>query len=282
VRRAYALDAAAQEVLFTLGPLLVTAAVAAASQAAAVVLTGLLGVAGTLIVVTSGPSRQWRAEARAPHWLGALRSPGLLALLGACFFVGIALGAFSLAAVAYGDAHGGGSAASYLLAANGFGALTGGLAYGTRTFAGAPERRLRLLAVGLAACYPPLLLAPALGWMLPLAALSGLFLAPTLACAFLVVDRHAPPGTVTEAFSWVVTAMGVGAALGTAVAGVAAQHVGTSAGFGVCAACGAVALGVLLSTGRILTPREVETGRQVTEKDPNRAPDPRFSTSDQA
>ncbi|WP_335975369.1 MULTISPECIES: MFS transporter [Streptomycetaceae] len=282
VRRAYALDAAAQEVLFTLGPLLVTAAVAAASEAAAVVLTGLLGVAGTLIVVTSGPSRQWRAEVRAPHWLGALRSPGLLALLGACFFVGIALGAFSLAAVAYGDAHGGGSAASYLLAANGFGALTGGLVYGTRTFAGAPERRLRLLAVGLAACYPPLLLAPALGWMLPLAALSGLFLAPTLACAFLVVDRHAPPGTVTEAFSWVVTAMGVGAALGTAVAGVAAQHVGTSAGFGVCAACGAVALGVLLSTGRILTPREVETGRQVTEKDPNRAPDPRFSTSDQA
>ncbi|BBA96160.1 putative transmembrane efflux protein [Actinacidiphila reveromycinica] len=282
VRRAYALDAAAQEVLFTLGPLLVTATVAAASQAAALVLTGLLGVAGTLVVVTSGPSRQWRAEAREPHWLGALRSPGLLALLGACFFVGIALGAFSLAAVAYGDAHGGGSAASYVLAANGAGALAGGLLYGSRTFAGVPERRLRLLAVGLAACYPPLMLVPALGWMLPLAALSGLFLAPTLACGFLVVDRHAPPGTVTEAFSWVVTAIGVGSALGTAAAGAVAQHLGTPAGFGVCAVCGAVALGVLLSTGRILTVREVETGRAVTEKDPNRGPDPRFSTSHQA
>ncbi|MFJ2956026.1 MFS transporter [Streptomyces sp. NPDC087270] len=282
VQRAYALDAAAQEVLFTLGPLLVTAAVAVASQAAALVLAGLLGVAGTLIVVTSGPSRQWRAQAREPHWLGALRSPGLLALLGSCFFVGIALGAFSLAAVAYGDDHGGGSAAAYLLAANGAGALVGGLVYGGRSFDGAPERRLRLLAVGLAACYPPLLLVPALGWMLPLAALAGLFLAPTLACGFLVVDRHAPPGTVTEAFSWVVTAMGVGAALGTAVAGVVAQHVGTSAGFGVCAVCGAVALGVLLSTGRILTVREVETDRGVAEKDPNRGPDPRFSTSHQA
>jgi predicted MFS family arabinose efflux permease len=282
VQKAYALDAAAQEVLFTLGPLLVTAAVAALSQAAAVVLTGLLGVAGTLVVVTAAPSRQWRAAAREPHWLGALRSPGLAVLLAACFFVGIALGAFALAAVVYGDAHGGGPAAACVLAANGAGALTGGLAYGSRAFAGAPERRLRVLAVGLAACYPPLLLAPALGWMLPLAALAGLFLAPTLACGFLVVDRHAPAGTVTEAFSWVVTAVGVGSALGTAGAGVAAQHGGTAAGFGVCAVCGAVALGVLLSTGRILTAPKTETDRAGPEKDPNRAPDPRFSTSHQA
>jgi predicted MFS family arabinose efflux permease len=279
VQKAYALDAAAQEVLFTLGPLLVTAVVAAASEAAAVVLTGLLGVAGTLIVVTSGPSRQWRAAPREAHWLGALRSRGLAVLLGACFFVGIALGAFSLAAVAYGGAHGGGPAAAYVLAANGAGALTGGLWYGARTFAGAPERRLRLLAVGLAACYPPLLLTPGLGWMLPLAALSGLFLAPTLACGFLVVDRHAPAGTVTEAFSWVVTAVGVGSALGTAAAGLAAQHRGSGAGFAVCAVSCAVALLVLLCTGRILTAPNLETR---TEKDPNPAAEPRFSTSHQA
>ena len=279
VQKAYALDAAAQEVLFTLGPLLVTAAVAAASQAAAVVLTGLLGVAGTLIVVSSGPSRHWRAPVRQAHWLGALRSRGLAVLLAACLFVGVALGAFSLAAVVYGDAHGGGPAAAYVLAANGAGALTGGLWYGARSWAGVPERRLRLLAVGLAACYPPLMLAPALGWMLLLAALAGLFLAPALACAFLVVDRHAPAGTVTEAFSWVVTAMGVGAALGTAAAGLAAQHGGTAAGFAVCAVCGAVALAVLLSTGRILTAPNLETA---AEKDPNRAVEPRFSTSHQA
>jgi predicted MFS family arabinose efflux permease len=279
VQKAYALDAAAQEVLFTLGPLLVTAAVAAASPGAAVVLTGVLGVAGTLVVVTSGPSRHWRAAAREAHWLGALRSRGLAVLLGACLFVGVALGAFSLAAVAYGDAHGGGPAAAYVLAANGAGALTGGLWYGARAWAGVPERRLRLLAVGLAACYPPLTLAPGLGWMLLLAALAGVFLAPTLACAFLVVDRHAPAGTVTEAFSWVVTAMGVGAALGTAAAGLAAQHGGTAAGFAVCAVCGVVALAVLLSTSAILTAPNLGTG---SEKDPNRAVEPRFSTSHQA
>lgn len=279
VQKAYALDAAAQEVMFAVGPLLVTLVVAFVSQAAAVLVTGALGVAGTLVVVTSRPSRQWRAQDREAHWLGALRSAGLVALLASFFFVGIALGAVALAAVAYGDAHGGGSVAAYVLAANGAGALVGGLTYGARTWPGLPERRLRVLSLGLAVCYPPLLLVPALPWMLPLAALSGLFLAPALACGFLVVDRHAPPGTVTEAFSWVVTFVGVGAALGTAAAGLAAQHGGSAAGFAVAAVGGAVAMLVLLCTGRILTVPNLGSG---SEKDRNGAAEPRFSSTHQA
>ncbi|CAG6397491.1 MFS transporter [Streptomyces cocklensis] len=279
VQRAYALDAAAQEVLFALGPLLVTLLVSAASHAAAVVVTGLLGVAGTLVVVTSAPSRRWRAAEREAHWLGALRSVGLAVLLCAFFFVGVALGAISLAAVVYGDAHGGGSVAAYVLAANGVGGLTGGLTYGARNWPGQPERRMRVLSVALAACYPPLILVPGVPWMLLLAVLSGLFLAPTLACGFLVVDRHAPAGTVTEAFSWMVTAVGVGASLGTAAAGVAAQHGGAAAGFAVAGTGAVVATAVLLSTGRFLTASNLET-RQ--EKDPNRAVEPRFSTTHQA
>jgi len=73
--------------------------------------------------------------------------------------------------------------------------------------------------------------------------------------------------------------MGVGAAMGTAAAGLAAQRGGTAAGFAVCAVCGAVALAVLLSTSRILTAPNLAG---LAEKDPNRAVEPRFSTSHQA
>ncbi|MGW0119342.1 MFS transporter, partial [Streptomyces sp. NPDC003327] len=89
--------------------------------------------------------------------------------------------------------------------------------------------------------------------MTGLSVLSGVFLAPVLACAFIVVDRHAPRGTVTEAFSWLVTTFGVGAALGSAVAGPAVELAGTAAGFAVAGAGGLVALLVLLATGRVLT-----------------------------
>ena len=160
------------------------------------------------------PSRTWRSAPREAHWLGALRSPGLLALLGAFFFVGIALGSITVAGVAYADDHGRESVYGWLMAALGLGALIGGVVYGARQWAGAPERRLRVLVALLALCYLPLMLTPGVVAMTVLAALAGVFLAPAIACSFIVVDRHAPRGTVTEAFSWLVTTFGVGAAVG--------------------------------------------------------------------
>ncbi len=89
--------------------------------------------------------------------------------------------------------------------------------------------------------------------MTALAAVSGVFLAPALACAFIVVDRHAPAGTVTEAFSWLVTFFGVGAAIGTAAAGPAVELGGTAWGFGVACAAGGAALLVLMVTQGVLS-----------------------------
>ncbi|MDF3289006.1 MULTISPECIES: MFS transporter [Streptomyces] len=279
VHSAYALDAAAQEVMYAVGPLLVTLLVATASTAAALVGLSLIGVVGTLLVVTTEPSRRWRAGEREAHWLGPLRSPGLLALLGSFFFVGLALGSIAVAAVAYADAHGGGMVSSYLLSALGVGALIGGVVYGAVRWSGVPERRLRALMLCLALAYVPLVAVPGVPAMTALAGLSGLFLAPSLACAFVVVDRHAPAGTVTEAFSWLVTAFGVGASVGTAAAGPAAQYGGVPAGFAVAGAGGVVALLVLLAGGRVLA--APNAGRR-PENDRIDAVEPGFSETHRA
>ncbi|RSS44848.1 MFS transporter [Streptomyces sp. WAC08241] len=252
VHRAYALDAVAQEVMFTVGPLLLTLLVSLWSPAAALLVINALGVLGALAVVLSEPSRAWRSAPREAHWLGALRSPGLLALLGSFFFIGLALGSITVAAVAYADDRGAPAVYGWLMAALGLGALLGGVAYGARQWAGAPERRLRVLVLLLAVCYLPLVLVPGPVAMTGLSVLSGVFLAPALACAFLVVDRHAPRGTVTEAFSWLVTTFGVGSALGSAVAGPAVELAGTASGFAVAGAGGLVAFAVLLATTRVL------------------------------
>ncbi|MFJ4341971.1 MFS transporter [Streptomyces sp. NPDC088915] len=259
VHRAYALDAVAQEVMFTVGPLLLTLLVSLWSPAAALLVINALGVLGALAVVLSEPSRTWRSAAREAHWLGALRSPGLLALLGSFFFVGLALGSITVAAVAYADDRNAPAVYGWLMAALGLGALLGGVAYGARQWAGAPERRLRVLVLLLAVCYLPLVLVPGPVTMTGLSVLSGVFLAPALACAFIVVDRHAPRGTVTEAFSWLVTTFGVGSALGSAVAGPAVELAGTASGFAVAGAGGLVAFAVLLATTRVLNAPTVPT-----------------------
>ncbi|WP_329458664.1 MFS transporter [Streptomyces sp. NBC_01497] len=283
VHRAYALDAVAQEVMFTVGPLLVTALVALRSPATALLVINALGVLGALSVVVSKPSRAWRSGEREAHWLGALRSPGLLALLGAFLFVGAALGSITVAGVAYADGSGRGAVYGWLMAALGLGALLGGAVYGARSWTGAPERRLLVIVALLAVCYLPLALTPGVVAMTLLSVLSGVFLAPALACAFIVVDRQAPAGTVTEAFSWLVTTFGVGSALGTAVAGPVAQHAGTSAGFVVAGVCGLVALLVLAVTGRALAlPGGGVNTAAEDENDPSDAPAHGFSSGHQA
>ncbi|MFG3348809.1 MFS transporter [Streptomyces sp. NPDC048018] len=301
VHRAYALDAVAQEVMFTVGPLLLTLLVSLWSPAAALVVINVLGVLGALSVVVSKPSRTWRSAPREAHWLGALRSPGLLALLSCFFFVGLALGSITVAAVAYADDRGNEAVYGWLMAALGLGALIGGVAYGARQWVGAPERRLRVLVLLLALGYLPLLLVPGPAAMSALAAVAGVFLAPAIACAFIVVDRHAPAGTVTEAFSWLVTTFGVGAALGSAVSGPAVELAGTPAGFAVAGIGGFVAFLVLLATGRVLGPvpparhavsggaetggprtGQAEKNPHSSENDRNGAAEPGFSAGLQA
>ncbi|MEU1087136.1 MFS transporter [Streptomyces sp. NPDC005576] len=279
VHRAYALDAVAQEVMFTAGPLLVTLLVSLWSPAVALVVVNAAGVLGALSVILSEPSRTWRSAPREAHWLGALRSPGLLALLGALFFVGVALGSITVAGVAYADDHGREAVYGWLMAALGLGALLGGAVYGARQWAGAPERRLRSIVALLALCYLPLVLTPGVVAMTALTALAGVFLAPAIACSFIVVDRHAPRGTVTEAFSWLVTTIGVGAAAGTAVAGPAVELGGTAWSFAVAGAGGVAALVVLLATGKVLAlPGRERVVAAGSENDRNGAVEPGFSS----
>ncbi|NGO10105.1 MFS transporter [Streptomyces sp. HC44] len=283
VHTAYAMDAVAQEVMFTVGPLLVTLCVSLWSAQAALLVLNVIGVLGALSVVVSRPSRAWRSAPREAHWLGALRSPGLLALLGAFLFVGIALGSITVAGLSYADDNGGDATYGWLMAAIGLGALVGGTAYGARQWSGAPERRLRVLVALLAVFYVPLTLMPGVVAMTALTVLAGVFLAPCIACAFVLVDGHAPRGTVTEAFSWLVTTFTVGASVGTGIAGPVVEWGGAVWGFALPGVAGAAALLVLLATGRVLA--ATGSGAVVeaaSENDRNGAAEPRFSTGHQA
>ncbi|MEW2811421.1 MFS transporter [Streptomyces massasporeus] len=283
VHTAYAMDAVAQEVMFTVGPLLVTLCTSLWSAQAALLVLNVIGVLGALSVVVSPPSRAWRSAPREAHWLGALRSAGLLALLAAFLFIGMALGSITVASVPYADAHGGDAVYGWLMAALGFGALVGGTLYGARQWAGEPARRLQVLVALLVVCYLPLMLMPDAVPMVALTALAGVFLAPAIACAFVLVDRHAPRGTVTEAFSWLVTTFTVGHSVGAGVAGPVVEAGGALWGFAVPGVAGGVSLLVLTATGRVVAaPGQGAVVVSGSENDPNRAPEPRFSSGDRA
>jgi MFS family permease len=229
---AYSLDAAAQEILFVVGPLLVLGAVALVGAAGGVVVAAVLGLVGVGLFASAGPARAWRPEAGVvSHPAGPLRSGRLVRVLGSLLLTGFTLGTFAVGVTAYSEQVAGRGFAGWLIAANGLGALLGGLAYTAVRPARDLSRRLVLLAGLLAVGYLPLAALPGPALMVVLCVVSGLLLPAVLASDFGVVARLAPAGTQTEAFAWTVTAFGIGNAAGSALAGTLVDASGPTAAF---------------------------------------------------
>ena len=159
-----------------------------------------------------------------------------------------AFGTVEVTVVAGAEQLGSRTLAGPLLALWALGSMAGGLVFGSRAADRGPERRmiplLALVVAGIA------LLAVATG-LVQLGVgmvLAGLGIAPAIACLYLLVDRLAPAGTVTEAFTWVTTAFATGFAAGNALGGSLVHQVGTDRAFLV--AAGGVAAAVLLARRR--------------------------------
>ena len=245
VPAAFALDAAAQELIFVLGPLVVLVA-QLAGTGGGLLAAAAVGLLGTAWFASSPVSRGWRPRVHEDrHWLGPLRSRRLCVLYAAVAFVGLTIGVPAVALVAYAESVGARGAAPWLVAANAVGAFAGGVAYSPRAPHREPARDLLLGLALLAVTYAALSLVPSrVAVMAVLTVASGLGLPPVLTCVFQLVDRLAPAGTTTEAFAWLISAFLVGSSGGAAAAGALSDAARVGGAFLVAAASALVALGV--------------------------------------
>jgi MFS family permease len=216
---AYALDATTQELIWTLGPLLVGAIAVLLSPAVAVLACAAITVCGTAAFASSGYSREWQPQAREHPRAGALASPGLRALLATALLAGVVIGAVEVALPALAVQQGARWSAGPLLALFSVGSMAGGLAYSAKRWRGAIGPRYVMLLAALAACVAPLIAVHALGAAYPLSVLAGLGVAPMLSCQFSLVGALAPVGAATEAFNSHRGATVAGIAAGSALGG---------------------------------------------------------------
>jgi MFS family permease len=247
---AYALDSILLEIFFIVGPLLTAALASLVSPASSLLVAAAFAVVGTLWFCSLPPSRTWRGETRvAGGRAGALASPGMRTIVVATFPVGACFGALEIALPAFGSAHGAAALGGPFAAALSVGSAAGGLLYGAHA---GTRPRLPLflgLSVALPAACLPLLVAPSVAVMFPLAALAGMAIAPLVASRNELTNAIAPPGTLTEAFTWGLTAIVGGSAAGSAIAGAAVQGGGWRAGVLIASAF-AVAGTVVAFAGR--------------------------------
>jgi MFS family permease len=257
---AYALDATTQEVIWTLGPLLVGSAAGLISPAAAVLLCAAITLGGTTLFATSTLSSGWKAQVRERAHGGALASAGMRALLVTVVLAGVVIGAVEVGLPAFAVEHGSHWSSGPLLALYSVGSMIGGLLYSAKSWRLSPGQRYSAMLVAMALAVAPLAFAPSLAAGYALSVIAGLGIAPMLTAQFSLVGALAAAGTTTEAFAWQRAATIAGMAAGSTLGGSLVDSVGAKGAFAL--GCATVALAALLASvwRQRIDPRPRSTG----------------------
>jgi MFS family permease len=239
--RSFAVEASAVELTWVFGPPLALGAGAVFSTGAALAGAGGVLLAGTVAFALHPASRAWKPARSTRARGGSLQAPAMRALVLVMGAVGAVFGATEIGVASAAGSLGSTAAAGPLLGVWGVGSLLGGV-WLARRGGVAP---LRPLLVALALGHGALALGAFNVFVLALVLVgAGAAIAPSYAVVYSLVEGAAPAGTVTEAFAWLATAVAVGAALGSALAGSVADLVGPSAVFGLAGLSASCALGV--------------------------------------
>ena len=257
LQAAFSVEAIVQELIFVIGPPLVALLAAAFAPAAAMVGIAVLLLAGVGAFAGAPASRAWRPQRRAADWAGPLRSPGIRAVLVCIVVLAAAFGAVEVAVPAAAERLGSRTLAGPLLALWAVGSMLGGLAFGGRGTGRPAERRLVGMLVLVAAGIAVLALTATRFQLGAGMVAAGLGIAPAIACLYLLVDRLAPAGTVTEAFTWVNSGFGIGIAMGNAGGGGVVHRAGPDAVF-LLAAAAVVAAALLARVRRPALAERIE------------------------
>lgn len=255
---AYALDSASNELMFIVGPLLVSALLLVMPGQAVVLMAGAAVLLGTALLLAS---RSVRANAPTPvrrAATGPLSHRPTLVLLVIAAFGTFGFGCLRIATVASATAFGSTASAGVLMGLLSAGALAGTLAFGARPWPVAARTLLVAFCLVDAASMLASAAAPGILTLGALVLVTGLLTGPRDALVPAMLGEGAPPEYRTEVFSWLNTFMWAGYGLGAAVAGRLTGPADSGALAFAAAACVAV-LGALLAL------RYVRPGRPAAE-----------------
>jgi MFS family permease len=283
---AFSLESVVDEFIFVVGPALVALLAIGVYPAAGVGAAMVLCVTGTLLFADQRrtqpqprgqPRRDRRAprRTRAPRILAPLRTwegrfpsmprrrrvrtwaavPGLVTLVPVYWFLGAMFATIDLSTVGFAAEHGHVSVAGLVLGAYALGSAVGGLWYGTRHWRAPLERRFAITLGCTAAGVATFWLQPGLTSLFAVIIVAGMSIAPTLIAGYGLIERQAPAERRTEGMTWLSSAISVGVATGSPLAGHVIDAHGARWGYLLAAACGSAAvLTGLAGLGRLRRP----------------------------
>lgn len=248
---AFALEAMLDEVVFIIGPVLVTFLATALHPALGISVSAVIGLAGA-VGLAAQRSSQPPIRSELHNHGGSSRLPWrvLVPVAIACVGLGMVFGAMEVNVVAFAKEAGVLPYAGLILMAWSFGSLVAGAVTGVITWRVSPARRFRVGATLLALSLLPLPFVSQPVAVALLLILSGMAIAPTLIASVGVTQSAVDQTRLTEALAWSSTGLAAGVAAGAVVVGHVIDSSGAQAGFVAVAIAGLLlALGAIFVRG---------------------------------
>jgi hypothetical protein len=251
---AYAFEAVADEVVFVVGPPLVTLLATLIAPPVGFLTGVVFGVLGGLWLAaqrgTEPPVHP--VDRTAPARRSAVLTPTLLVVLVTYLAVGTVFGAIDVVVIGFAEAEGAPALSGAALAVFAGGSLVAGLAYGLARLPGTLAARFVGTAVAFGLAAQLLWGVGSLPVLIGCGFLAGLTIAPVLVSGTSLVESRAAPGVLTESLAWTITGLTLGVTAGSAVAGAAVDAWGAQRAFAVPALAAAVAAVVALAGAALL------------------------------
>jgi MFS family permease len=229
---AFALEAMLDEVVFIIGPVLVTFLATALHPALGVSVSAVIGLIGAVALAAQRSSQPPIRSTPHGHE-GSTRLPWrvLLPVTIASGALGMVFGGMEINVVAFAKETGVLPYAGLILIAWSFGSLVAGAVTGAIIWNASPAKRFRVSASLLVLSLLPLPFISHPAGVALLLILSGMAIAPTLIASVGVIQSAVDQSRLTEALAWNSTGVVAGVSLGAAAVGFVIDSSGAQAGF---------------------------------------------------
>ncbi|MGI8613222.1 MAG: MFS transporter [Nocardioidaceae bacterium] len=245
LQTAFALEAVVDELIFIVGPVLVTFLATHVGSAAGLAAAAVLGVTGGLALAAQ---RTTQPPVEPGHRRAGTRQPITGSALAPLVVVGIGMGSLfgsaEVVTVAFAQQAGNAADAGWMLASWAAGSMCAGAVLGALTLRSPALNRLRWGATALTAMMAALPFLPTTGSIAAVLFVAGLAISPTLIASISLVEQCVPAARLTEGIAWATSGLATGIAPGSAISGVVIDHYGASVAYLVPVASGLLAVTV--------------------------------------
>jgi predicted MFS family arabinose efflux permease len=256
VQTAFALEAVLDELLFMIGPPVVTFLATSVNPSAGILVALASGLVGTLLLgslrATEPPAHgHGGGRGSVPPIGWRLILPVLVANVG----IGTLFGAFDISVIALATEQDARALSGVLLGITAAGSMLAAVILGSLRLRRSASARFRIGAAAIAVAMLPLPFIDHLGLLALIVFGVGFTISPTLIAGVARVSETVPTSRLSEGLAWTTSAVVAGIALGGAVAGQVIDHSGASTGFFV-----SLGAGVLAAAAALAGPRDRTRG----------------------